>query len=391
MNDEQFEETVAWGTRALDLAEQLGDTAVTVHSLNNIGTVELLAGLPDGMTKIERSVALAERAGLEEHVGRAFIHVGWAMTRTRTYHLAPWLDRGVKVCEELGLESWKLYVQAYRARFHLDQGRWDDAADDAVAVLRAAKSVPLLRILALTVLGLVRARRGDPRQWEPLDEALTLLEGQTELQYRVPVAVARAEAAWLDGRPTLVDDTTRDVLADAADRGASWVVGELGWLRRLAGIRERVRGAAGPYAAQLAGDDTVAAAEWTRLGCPFDAALARVESEDVAALRAALDAFQRLGARPAAAIVARRLREYGVRGLPRGPRPLTQNHPASLTRREAEVLALVQQGASNAEIAARLFLSEKTVHHHVSAILRKLGVGSRGQAASEAARRGLTG
>jgi DNA-binding NarL/FixJ family response regulator len=88
--------------------------------------------------------------------------------------------------------------------------------------------------------------------------------------------------------------------------------------------------------------------------------------------------------------VARRLREHGVRGLPRGPRPDTKNHPARLTRREAEVLALVQQGASNADIAARLYLSEKTVHHHVSAILRKLGVSSRGQAVSEAARLGLT-
>src|SRR4029453_10599671 len=104
----------------------------------------------------------------------------------------------------------------YRARFHLDRGRWDDAADDAASVLRATRSVPLLRILGLTILGRVRARRGDPRQWEPLDEALTLLEGQTELQYRVPVAVARAEAAWLDGGLTLVGDTPPDALADAA-------------------------------------------------------------------------------------------------------------------------------------------------------------------------------
>jgi DNA-binding NarL/FixJ family response regulator len=65
-------------------------------------------------------------------------------------------------------------------------------------------------------------------------------------------------------------------------------------------------------------------------------------------------------------------------------------NPARLTRRESEVLALIQLGLSNAEIASRLYLAEKTVHHHVSAILRKLGVGSRGQAASEAVRLGLT-
>lgn len=161
----------------------------------------------------------------------------------------------------------------------------------------------------------------------------------------------RGGLAQRPGSDNDIDDATRDVLKAAVDGGAE---------------------------------------RWTRLGCPYDAALAHVESQDEDGLRSALAEFQRLGARPAAAIVARRLREHGVRGLPRGPRPDTKSHPARLTRREAEVLALVQQGAPNADIAARLYLSEKTVHHHVSAILRKLGVSSRGQAVSEAARLGFT-
>jgi DNA-binding NarL/FixJ family response regulator len=168
-------------------------------------------------------------------------------------------------------------------------------------------------------------------------------------------------------------------------------VGELGWLRRLAGHDEPVTGiAAEPYLSQLAGDVGAAATRWEKLGCPYDAALALVGSADEADLRRALAEFQRLGARPAAAIAARRLREHGVRGLPRGPRPQTARNPVSLTRREVEVLALVRQGSSNADIAARLFLSERTVHHHVSAILRKLGVSSRTQAISESARLGIS-
>jgi DNA-binding CsgD family transcriptional regulator/tetratricopeptide (TPR) repeat protein len=390
LNEERFDETLRWGTRALDLAESCGDAAVVVYSLNNIGTMQLLAGMPAGRHKLERSLALAESAGLDEHVGRAFIHLAWAMTRTRAYELEPWLDRGVKVCEELGLEAWKLYCVAHRARLHLDLGRWNDAAADATFVLRSPRSVPLLRILALTVLGLVRARRGDPQHRPPLDESLALLERRDELQYRAPVAAARAEAAWLNGRGPAVDAMTRDVLGTAADRGAPWVVGELAWLRRLAGIDETVPAAVEPYSTQLAGEASTAAAQWTRLGCPYDAALALAESDDESRLRHALAQFQRLGARPAAGIVARRLREFGVRDVPRGPRAQTEQHPAQLTRREAEVLAHVQRGASNAEIAARLHLSEKTVHHHVSAILRKLGAHSRGQAVFEAAQRGLT-
>lgn len=390
LNEERFDETLSWGTRALELAEDLGDRPVIVYCLNNLGTMELLAGLPAGLARLERSLALAEEAGLEDQVGRVFIHLGWAMTRTRAYDLAPWLDRGLEVCDGLGLEAWKLYLLAYRARFHLDGGRWDAAAGDAELVLRSARSVPLLRILALVVVALVRARRGDPRPWPPLDEALALLSGQDELQYSAPVALARAEVAWLTGRGAAVEAATAGVLALAVDRGASWVTGELAWLRRLAGVREAVPEVIEPYAAQLAGDGAAAAARWTRLGCPYDAALALVESDDEGSLRVALAEFQRLGARPAAAIVARRLREHGVRGVPRGPRTATRSNPACLTRREAEVLALVQQGSSNAEIAARLFVSERTVHHHVSAILRKLGVDSRGKAVSEAARRGLT-
>jgi DNA-binding NarL/FixJ family response regulator len=117
--------------------------------------------------------------------------------------------------------------------------------------------------------------------------------------------------------------------------------------------------------------------------------MALAGSGDDKDLRLALGEFQRLGAQPAAAIVARRLRDRGARGLPRGPRPATRSNPAHLTAREVEVLGLLVDGLRNAEIADRLFLSVKTVDHHVSAILRKLGVRTRGAAAAAAVTQGL--
>jgi DNA-binding CsgD family transcriptional regulator len=170
------------------------------------------------------------------------------------------------------------------------------------------------------------------------------------------------------------------------------LAGELVDWRRRAGLDHDVRvDVAEPYALQLAGEWARAAERWREIGCPYEAALALADADDEDALRRALDELHGLGARPAAAIVARRLRERGARGLPRGPRPATRDNPAELTPRELEVLTLLADGLRNAEIAARLVLSVRTVDHHVSAILRKLGVRTRVQASVEAARLGLAG
>ena len=145
-----------------------------------------------------------------------------------------------------------------------------------------------------------------------------------------------------------------------------------------------------PYALQLAGDWARASAFWTGPGCPYEAALALADADEDKPLRRALAELQALEARPAAAIVSRRLRERGVRSFPRGPRPATRQNPHGLTRRQLEVLVLVADGLSNGQIAARLVLSERTVDHHVGAILRKLGVRTRAEASAKAVRLGLT-
>jgi DNA-binding NarL/FixJ family response regulator len=82
------------------------------------------------------------------------------------------------------------------------------------------------------------------------------------------------------------------------------------------------------------------------------------------------------------------MKQLGIGNIPRGPRPVTRSGPGGLTAREQEVLALLTEGLQDREIARRLVISERTVHHHVSAILAKIGVASRSAAVRAVARMG---
>jgi DNA-binding CsgD family transcriptional regulator/tetratricopeptide (TPR) repeat protein len=388
---EDADEAMAWSSKALELAEQLDDPQVLAYALTNIGANQVLADAPEAPAKLEQSLEIALRAGFEDHAGRAYVNLVWWPLLRRRYDLVDrYLEEGLEYCAEHGLDLWRLFLIVCRARVELDRGRWTQAADSASPALHDRRTWPVPRVLALTVLGLVRARRGDPDVWPLLDEALELAEPTGELQRIGPAAAARAEAAWLEARHEAVLGETRAALDLALRRRAPWAIGELACWRRRAGVAEVVQDpVAAPYAAELAGDWGRAAELWAGLGCPYEAALSLAGADDDGALRRALDELQRLGAQPAAAVVARRLRERGARGLPRGPRATTRENPGGLTAREVEVLELIGEGLRNADIAERLFLSEKTVSHHVSAILRKLGVRTRGEASAEARRLGI--
>ncbi len=392
MRADQADETVEWGQRAMTLAEEVGDAEALAWALNNIGSIEFSRGSRAGAEKLERSIEVAERGGVAIEAGRAYLSLCAVHSRRREWTLHDRYNQaGTNYCREHGLDAWLSYLLAGQAESQLAQGNWTAAADAAASILdRPLDGILGPRHSGLLVLALVRARRGDPGSWPLLDEALELADRVGELQYLAPVAAARAEASWLEGRPGAIRAETEVPFAIAVDLGEPSFVGELACWRWRAGLlHEAPSGADEVHRLQIAGEWEQAEQFWREHGCPYEAALALLDADDEAALRRAHNELRALGAQPAVAIAALRLRERGARGLPRGPRARTRANPDGLTARELDVLPLLAEGLRNAEIANRLIVSQRTIDHHVSSILRKLGVRTRGEAAAHVTRLGL--
>jgi DNA-binding CsgD family transcriptional regulator len=389
MLDDDVAEVHNWGGKAVELAERVGERAVVGDTLATIGASEVYTGSPDeGLAKLDRSIEiLRELDAVARPIGVAAAAAVWI----RRLDVADrYLTEGLAYTSERQLDAWRNWLLSWQALVYLHRGRWTEAAETATVLFRDPGLPADRRLFALVAVALVRARRGDPAVWSPLDEAVDVLGDARQPQRLTIVATARAEASWLAGDLSAIGDATETAFEVALQARDPWATGALALWRRRAGIGAPAPEAvAEPYALELAGDAVGASKTWRALGCPYEAALALTSSNDERALREAHEELLELGARPAATYVSRRLRELGARGVRRGPRPTTRDHPASLTSREVEVLELVAAGLRDAQIAERLFLSPKTVGHHVSAILRKLDVRTRTEAGAEAVRLGI--
>jgi DNA-binding CsgD family transcriptional regulator len=241
----------------------------------------------------------------------------------------------------------------------------------------------------LTTLAVVRARRDASDVDEPLEQALTLAASMGEPERTGRAYAAQAERAFYCGDPARMATQAAAGLQVVSGLRLPWVKGELSfWHSRVHRPESPPADVAEPYRLMIVGDWNGAARAWQTLGMPYERALALVEGPEEA-LREALTILDPMGGTALAAIARRRLRERGARSVPRGPNEATRANPAGLTGREAQILPLLVEGLSNAELARRLHRSPKTIDHHVSSLLAKLGIHSRIEARAAAMSLGL--
>lgn len=394
MLDRDVEEAIAQGHKAMTIAERLGDQESVIACLNTIGSSMIVAGrIEEGIAQLERSRDLAERLKSDPWTASALGNLGTALGESFRFELSEsYLKRGIEFCTERDIDFSRLYQLSWLALVRLYRGRWAEASEAAHAVLADRKSPPIARMMALIALGRVRARRGDPAVWDALNEARALAGSTGTLQRVAPMQEACAEAAWLEGRAADAASEAAAGLELAMRKRHIWFTAELLFWCRQVGESLSVEFpdycAQNPFALEGAARWREAASAWRALGCPFETARA-LAGGDEAAQREALAIFESLEARPMIERVRHQLRAAGVRGLPRGPRETTQQHPAGLTSKEVAVLALLAEGLRNKEIGQRLSRSARTVDHHLAAVFAKLGVATRAEAVSAAYRLGV--
>ncbi len=357
--------------QAHSLAVAADRTDLAALCLNYLGVMFADAGDPRGVRFLRDSLNAALRTGDHESAARAYTNLAEVLFRQgETDSLGDVLDEGLEFAKEHGFWSHSYNLEVHRAQLSLRLGDWGDADRRLRRLLDSVDDPGMLYVYSVPVLARLLARRGD------LDTAETLLTASWERAWKqlslvgiLYAGIGYAEWAWLSGRQDVAEGIyARIASSGVVPPGLGHIVGELYRYLARAGAGALVDGSS---------DD------------PYERAVDQGLSGSAEAALDALQVLDELGAAPAAHLVRKRLRELGVQRIPRGAQPATRGNPRGLTQRQLDVLALLAEGLTNAEIAERLVVSVRTVDHHVSAILSKLGAHTRREAAATADSLGL--
>ncbi len=392
MFSDEIAASIEWGTLASEIAKEINDEEILCHALNNVGCAKwkVESSKEEGIRSLRESLDIALKNSFHEHAARAYTNIITGYVRFKEYDLAKqFLNEGLNYCEERDLDSWTKFILSVKSGLMLETGNWDEAESIAQKLLKNSEEPAIIRIGAMIITATIKLRRGDTGALDILKKAKSLAFETREHHRIVPVMIVCLEYEFLTGDKIITEkelETTQNLIGDVSNTILNSEFAY--WLYKTKTENAGVEDLYEPYKLLKQLKAAKAADFWEEKGCPFDRALALSEGNE-GDKKNALSIFQQLGAVVVYNKLKREMQVAGIKKLPRGIRKSTKANPAQLTNRELDVLHLLQKAARNKEIAGSLFISSKTVDHHISSIFFKLDVKSRSKAVTEAVHLGI--
>jgi DNA-binding CsgD family transcriptional regulator len=391
MYADEIDECIELGTLAIEMAKEINDAEIVCYALNNIGFAKWKAEplKKEGIELLMDSLDIALKNSFHEHAARAYTILIIGYLRFKEYDLAmQFLHDGLRYSEERDLDSWTKFLLSVKCGLMLETGNWNEAGSISQKLL-CREETAVIRIGAMTTAAIIKMRRSEAASLDMMQQIKSIAFETREHHRIVPAMIICLEYEWLTGNQIITEKELEATLVLVRNVKNKILNSEFAyWLckvrTQIAGIEELYE----PYQFLKEGKITEAAEFWEKIGCPFEKALALSEGNETDK-KNALSIFQQLGAVAVYEKLKNEMWAAGIRKIPRGIRESTRTNPAQLTNRELDVLQLLQKAAQNKEIAGKLFISSKTVDHHISNILFKLDVSSRAKAVTEAARLGI--
>lgn len=392
MLEDNVADCMFWGEQAIAMAKELNNEEILSHALNNVGTVQthLAETRETGKKMLQQSLAIALQNDYEEHAARAYTNLASAGTKYKEYPFAlKNLELGIQYCEDRDLNSWKAYMSSWLARVYLETGKWDKAFDIADTLLKNESQPAIIRMSLLVTVARIKMRKNEADVLPYLTEAMTKALDTLEIQRIQPAVTAVLEYEWLYGKQ-LIESSELNKATEVMEKTNNPLEANefCFWLSKARNQNIPSNDSFKGYRFENKHAVKNAVSAWQRLGCPYEQGLILFEGTNADKIEA-LDIMQKLGAVAVVNKMKQQMRNEGIKNIPRGIRKSTQSNPAHLTERELGILQLLHEGMQNKEIADKLFISPKTVDHHISSIFYKLEVNTRSKAAKEAVKLGI--